>query len=53
MDETRILGYCTECGSAITDDIREYYCNEDGERFCDIECLLSYYNISKIDVSYE
>ena len=53
MDEVRVLGYCAECGNTITDDVRECYCNDDGEYFCDIECLLTYYNISKIEANYE
>ena len=53
MDDIRILGYCAECGNAITDDVREYYRNEDGECFCEIECLLEHYNISKVDVNYD
>ena len=53
MDEIRVFGHCAECGSVITDDLKECYCNDDGEYFCDIDCLLAYYNISKIDVNYE
>ena len=48
-NEIRVLGYCVECGNEITDDVQAYYCNEDGECFCDIECLLEHYNISKIE----
>ena len=50
MDEVRVLGYCAECGATITDEIENYYCNNDGECFCDIECLLEHYDISKIEV---
>lgn len=50
MDEARVFGYCAECGAEITDEIENYYCNDDGEYFCDIECLLEHYNISKIEV---
>lgn len=50
MDEVRVLGYCVECGDIITDEIENYYCNNDGEYFCDIECLLEHYDISKIEV---
>lgn len=52
MDEhdVRILGYCEECGSKITDDIEECYCDEDGQYFCSIECLMDYYGIHKLEV---
>ena len=49
-NEVRIFGYCAECNSEITDEADDYYCNDEGERFCCIECLLAHYNIDKIEV---
>lgn len=42
--ETRVLGYCEECGNAITDE-KESYVDKDGYRFCSVECVLEYYEI--------
>ena len=50
MDEVRVFGYCAECSEKITDEIKKYFCNDDGECFCDIECVLEHYGISKIEV---
>lgn len=49
-NEVRTFGYCAECESEITDETETYYCNDEGERFCCIECLLAHYNIDKIEV---
>ena len=49
-NEIRVFGYCIKCGEKITDEIEDYYCNDDGECFCSIECIMEHYNISKIEV---
>ena len=49
-NEIRVFGYCVKCGEKITDEIEDYYCNDDGECFCSIECIMEHYNISKIEV---
>lgn len=50
MDEDRKFGYCENCEEQITDELEEYYVNEDGEVFCSIECVLEHYDIEKIEV---
>ena len=42
--EVRILGYCEECGSPITDE-KESYVDKDGYRFCSVECVLEHYGV--------
>lgn len=50
-EEVRCFGYCVDCGSKVTDkNAEEYYCTDDGLVFCDIDCVLSYYEINKIEV---
>lgn len=49
-DEVRVLTYCTECGTDITDDIEEYYCDEDGQYYCSCECAMIHYGIHKLEV---
>ena len=49
-EEIRIIGYCTECGNAITDDIEEYFYNDDGEFLCSESCVLEYYNIHRLEI---
>ena len=49
-EEIRIIGYCTECGNAIIDDIEEYFCNDDGELFCSENCVLEYYSIHRLEI---
>lgn len=48
-NEVRIRAYCSECDEEITDESEEYYCNDDGEYFCSIECVLEHYGISKLE----
>lgn len=49
-NEVRVLAYCAECGSKITDDVETYYCDEDGNFFCDSDCAMNYYCIHKLEV---
>ena len=49
-EEIRVIAYCTECNSAITDDIEEYYCDEDGNFFDSAECAMAYYGIHLLEV---
>jgi hypothetical protein len=48
-DESRIIGYCIECDSPITDDIETYYCDEEGNLLCSHECLLEHFNITQME----
>ena len=50
MNEIRMLGYCAECGDKITDEGAEYYCNDEGEYFCCIECVCDHHGITKIEI---
>jgi hypothetical protein len=49
-EEVKIICYCAECTSAITDDIEEYYCDEDGNFFDSVECAMVYHGIHKLEV---
>ena len=51
MDEEKtIIAYCAECNSEITDDIEEYYCDEDGNFFDSVECAMAFYHIHLLEV---
>ena len=51
MDEdVKIIAYCAECGSEVTSDIEEYYCDEDGNFFDSVECALIHGGIHKLEV---
>lgn len=50
MDEdVRVIGYCYECNSVITDDVGDVYVDADGNYFCCIDCLTDYYGIKKLE----
>ena len=49
-NEVRILAHCAECGTQITDDIEEYYCDEDGNYFDSAECAMVYYGIHLLEM---
>ena len=49
-EEMRVFGYCMECGSKITDDVEEYYCDEEGNLICSQECLLEHFNVTQMEV---
>jgi glutamine amidotransferase-like uncharacterized protein len=49
-EEIRLMAYCAECNASITDDIEDYYCDEDGNYFDCIECAMAYYGIHKLEV---
>jgi hypothetical protein len=49
-DDMRTLAYCEECGNAITDEVDEYYCDEDGNHFCSCECVMEHYGIHTLEV---
>ena len=48
-EEIRILGCCMECGEKITDDIEEYYCDEEGNLFCSHECILEHFGLQVME----
>lgn len=51
MDEdVRVFGYCEECGVKITDDMKEYYCDDEGKVFCSHECILEHFGLYKVEV---
>jgi hypothetical protein len=49
-NEVRVLAYCAECENEIHDDVEEYYCDEDGNFFCDIECACIYHGIHRLEL---
>lgn len=49
-EEVRVIGYCVECNSEITDDIGEYYCDGDGNLLCSRECLLEHFGVTQMEV---
>lgn len=49
-EETRVIGYCEECGLIITDKLDECYCDSDGYYFDSLECALAYHNIHKLEI---
>lgn len=48
-EDIRTLGYCSECGETITDDMEDVYVNEDGRYFCCIECATLHYGLTKLE----
>ena len=51
MDEdVRVFGYCMECGSKITDNVEEYYCDDEGNLLCSHECLLEHFGLYKVEI---
>ena len=49
-EERRVFGYCEECGAKVTDDIEEYYCDDEGNVFCSYECILEHFGLYKVEV---
>ena len=49
-EETRVIGYCEECGRIITDDLDECYCDSEGYYFDTLECALEYHKIHKLEI---
>ena len=47
-DDVRIIGYCAECGSTITDE-NDAYVNDEGLYFDSVECICEYYHICKVE----
>ena len=48
-ENVRELGYCSECGETIFDDMEDVYVNEDGRYFCCTECAMAYYGLTKLE----
>ena len=48
--EVRVLAYCAECNEEITDDVEEYYCDEDGNFYCSIECACIAHGIHRLEI---
>ena len=49
-EDVRVIGRCAECQYKITSTMEECYCNDDGEYFCDIECVLEHCGIYKLEI---
>lgn len=49
-EEIRCFGYCMECGEKITDEIEEYYCDEEGNLFCSHECVFEHFYVHVVEV---
>lgn len=49
-NEVRILAHCAECGNEITDDVKDYFCDEDGNFFCSDECAMIYHRIHRLEI---
>lgn len=49
-DEIRTLGYCTECGSKITDEMDEYFYDDEGNFFCNCDCAMEYSGIHRLEI---
>lgn len=49
-EEVRVFGYCVECGSKITDDMKEYFCDEEGNLLCSNECVREHCRIHTMEV---
>ena len=49
-NEVRIFGYCQECNNKITDEIEDYYCDEEGNLFCSHECIFEHFGLYKVEV---
>ena len=47
--EVRIMGYCSECGNEITDDMEDIYIDDEGRYFCSSECAMVFYCIHKLE----
>ena len=49
-DNTRVIGYCAECGLTITDDLKDCHCDEEGNFFDSVECALEHHGIHLMEV---
>ena len=49
-NEVRVLGCCAECQNDITDDVEDYYYDEDGNFFCCVDCAMIHHGIHKLEV---
>ena len=49
-NEVRTLAYCAECEDEITDEVEHYYCDDNGNFFCCVECMMDYYGVHKLEV---
>ena len=49
-EEIRVFGVCVECGSKITDELEEYYCDDEGNLLCSHECILEHFCITQMEV---
>ena len=49
-NDVRVLGYCAECGSAITTEDNEAFVDAEGNYYCCVECVLEHYAITKLEI---
>ena len=47
-DDVMIVGYCEECGSAITTE-DEAYIDHEGRYFDCLDCIFEYHDITKVE----
>lgn len=48
-EEAKIIAYCEECGSPITDEDTAYV-DHDGRYFDCVDCVFSYHDICEVGV---
>lgn len=51
MDENgvRVIGYCVECDTQITDDMEDVYVDDYGNYFCGFECIADHFELHKLE----
>lgn len=47
-DDVKVVAYCEECGSAITNADKAYI-DDDGLYFDSVECVFEYHNICEVE----
>lgn len=51
MDENvREIGYCSECGETIFDDMEEIFVDSDGHYFDSLDCLIEYFGVTRLEM---
>lgn len=47
-DEPKLEGHCCECGEELYDD-DGYLIDDDGQKYCDTDCVMRYFGIREVD----
>jgi formylmethanofuran dehydrogenase subunit E len=50
-DDSQAIARCEECGELIYEDNDDVYIDDDGNYFCNLQCVLDHYSIRKIEVN--